>query len=80
MQLRRLMKEKIARGHVEVSLEPGAHRQRYVLAESRDCGGYIAAFRAAAAEFSLAAEPDLNAVLRIPGALDAAGNSADGRD
>jgi uncharacterized protein (TIGR00255 family) len=40
-------------------------------------GGYIAAFRSAAAEFGLAADPDLNAVLRIPGALDAADDSAD---
>ncbi len=29
-------------------------------------GGYIQAFRAAAAEFGLAAEPDLNAILRVP--------------
>jgi uncharacterized protein (TIGR00255 family) len=41
-------------------------------------GGYIAAFRAAAAEFSLAVEPDLNAVLRVPGALDSAQESSDG--
>jgi uncharacterized protein (TIGR00255 family) len=39
--------------------------------------GYIAAFRAAAAEFSLATEPDLNAVLRIPGAMDSAADAAD---
>ena len=37
--------------------------------------GYIGAFRAAAAEFSLAAVPDLNAILRIPGALEAANES-----
>jgi uncharacterized protein (TIGR00255 family) len=41
-------------------------------------GGYIAAFRSAAAEFSLAADPDLNAILRMPGALDSADDSADG--
>src|SRR6266568_1276828 len=45
MQLRRLLKEKMGRGHVEISL---------------------------------AAEPDLNSVLRIPGALDSANDSADG--
>ena len=33
---------------------------------------------AAAAEFSIAAMPDLNAILRIPGALDAAAEAADG--
>src|SRR5262249_41168352 len=41
-------------------------------------GGYIAAFRTAAKEFSVSAEPDLNAVLRVPGALDSANDSADG--
>ena len=41
-------------------------------------GGYIAAFRTAAAEFSITTEPDLNAILRIPGALDTSGNSMDG--
>jgi uncharacterized protein (TIGR00255 family) len=77
MQLRRLMKEKMARGHVEVSLSL-ERTSSDTFSLNRDIvGGYIAAFRAAAAEFSLAAEPDLNAVLRIPGALDASGNSAD---
>jgi len=32
--------------------------------------GYVQAFRAAAIEAGIAAEPDLNAVLRLPGALD----------
>jgi uncharacterized protein (TIGR00255 family) len=77
MQLRRLMKEKMARGHVEVSLSL-ERTSSDTFSLNRDIvGGYIAAFRAAAAEFSLAADPDLNAVLRIPGALDASGNSAD---
>jgi uncharacterized protein (TIGR00255 family) len=40
-------------------------------------GAYIKAFRAAAAEFSVPAEPDLNTILRIPGALDSA-SEADG--
>ncbi|MGH9495476.1 MAG: YicC/YloC family endoribonuclease [Candidatus Sulfotelmatobacter sp.] len=77
MQLRRMMKEKMARGHVEVSLSL-ERTSSDTFSLNRDIvGGYIAAFRAAAAEFSLNAEPDLNAVLRIPGALDASGNSAD---
>jgi uncharacterized protein (TIGR00255 family) len=78
MQLRRLLKEKIARGHVEVtvSLERTANES---FALNREIvGGYIAAFRTAAAEFSLSEEPDLNAVLRIPGALDSANETADG--
>src|ERR1700729_1796120 len=78
MQLRRLLKEKLARGHVEVtvSLERTANDS---FALNRELvSGYIAAFRAAAAEFSLTTEPDLNAVLRIPGALDSSHQTPDG--
>jgi uncharacterized protein (TIGR00255 family) len=78
MQLRRLLKEHIARGHVEVtlSLERGGNE---TLALNRTLvSAYIAAFRTAASEFAVPAEPDLNVVLRIPGALDSSGTSVDG--
>jgi uncharacterized protein (TIGR00255 family) len=78
MQLRRLLKEKMGRGHVEVSLSLERTSSETFSLNREIVGGYIAAFRAAAAEFSPAAEPDLNAVLRLPGALDAANDSADG--
>jgi uncharacterized protein (TIGR00255 family) len=80
MQLRRLLKEKMARGHVEVTLSLERAVSETFSLNRELVGGYIAAFRAAAAEFSLHADPDLNAVLRIPGALDSANNdaSADG--
>ncbi|HEV2467717.1 MAG TPA: YicC/YloC family endoribonuclease [Candidatus Sulfotelmatobacter sp.] len=78
MQLRRLLKEKMARGHVEVSLSLERTSSEAFALNREIIGGYITAFRAAAAEFSLAIEPDLNAVLRIPGALDAATDQADG--
>jgi uncharacterized protein (TIGR00255 family) len=77
MQLRRLLKEKIARGHVEVtlSLERGSSE---TLALNRPLvSAYIAAFRAAATEFAVPAEPDLNSILRIPGALDSASDPDD---
>jgi len=78
LQLRRLLKDKIARGHVEVtlSLERGGGE---TLALNRPLvSAYIAAFRAAASEFSVPAQPDLNVILRIPGALDSAGDAIDG--
>jgi uncharacterized protein (TIGR00255 family) len=78
MQLRRLLKEKIARGHVEVTLSLDRSSSEVFSLNREVVGGYIAAFRAASAEFSLACEPDLNAVLRIPGALDSANDTADG--
>ncbi len=78
MQLRRLLKEKMGRGHVEVSLSLERTSNETFSLNREIIGGYITAFRAAAAEFSLASEPDLNAVLRIPGALDSANETADG--
>ena len=78
MQLRRLLKENIARGHVEVILSLERSTSETFALNREVVGGYIAAFRAAAAEFSVPAEPDLNAVLRIPGALDSANETADG--
>jgi uncharacterized protein (TIGR00255 family) len=78
MQLRRLLKEKMARGHVEVTLSLERTVSEAFSLNREIVGGYIAAFRAAAAEFSLSADPDLNAVLRIPGALDSANETAEG--
>jgi uncharacterized protein (TIGR00255 family) len=78
MKLRRLLKEKLARGHVELSLNLERTNGNGFALNREIVGGYIAAFRAAAAEFGLAAEPDLNAILRIPGALESGVPSADG--
>lgn len=74
MQLRRLLKEKIARGHIEVSLSLERSTSEAFSLNRELVGGYIAAFRAAAAEFALATDPDLNAIFRLPGALDSANN------
>jgi uncharacterized protein (TIGR00255 family) len=78
MQLRRLLKEKMARGHVEVSLSLERTSNETFAMNREIVGGYISAFRAAAAEFSIAAVPDLNAIFRLPGALESANESADG--
>ncbi|HZW93363.1 MAG TPA: YicC/YloC family endoribonuclease [Candidatus Eremiobacteraceae bacterium] len=78
MQLRRLLKEKIARGHVEVTLNLERGNSETFALNRPLVSAYIAAFRAAAGEFSVPAEPDLNAILRIPGALDAPSDPEDG--
>jgi len=71
MELRRVLKEKLARGHVDVNLSfDGAAAGSFAL-NRQLVTAYVQAFRAAAAEAGIAAEPDLNAVLRLPGALDA---------
>ena len=77
MQLRRLLKENVARGHLEVSLSLDRSSSETFSLNRELVSGYIAAFRAAAAEFSLAAEPDLNAILRIPGAMAQVGEAID---
>jgi len=78
MQLRRLLKEKIARGHVEVTLNLERGSSEIFALNRPLISAYIAAFRAAAGEFSVPAEPDLNVVLRIPGALDSDAGPEDG--
>jgi uncharacterized protein (TIGR00255 family) len=78
MQLRRLLKEKIARGHVEVTLSIDRGSSETLALNRPLVSAYIAAFRAAAGEFAIPAEPDLNTILRIPGALDSATEPEDG--
>jgi uncharacterized protein (TIGR00255 family) len=78
MKLRRLLKEKIARGHLELTLSIDRGTSDGYGLNRELVGGYIQAFRAAAAEFGLAAEPDLNVILRMPGAMDASSGAAGG--
>ncbi|MGH9500518.1 MAG: YicC/YloC family endoribonuclease [Terriglobales bacterium] len=78
MKLRRRLKEKLARGHVELTLSLERSGSENFTLNRELVRGYIQAFRAAAAEFGLAADPDLNVVLRIPGALESAVLPADG--
>jgi uncharacterized protein (TIGR00255 family) len=73
MQLRRLLKEKMARGHVEVTLNLDRGANESFALNRTLVGGYVSAFRAAASEFGVSSDPDLNAILRIPGAIDSAG-------
>ena len=69
MALRRTLKEKLARGHVDVNLQFDQGGGTFSL-NRQLVADYVQAFRAAAAENKIASEPDLNAVLRMPGALD----------
>ena len=78
MKLRRLLKEKVARGHIELTLSIDRGTSEGYGLNRELVGGYIQAFRAAAAEFGLAAEPDLNVILRMPGAMDASSGAAGG--
>jgi uncharacterized protein (TIGR00255 family) len=72
MKVRRLLKERLHRGHIEVTL--GLERSgSEAFAINRELvGGYLRTFRQVAEEFGVSAEPDLNAVLKLPGAMNAA--------
>ena len=76
MKLRRLLKEKLARGHVEVTLSLEYAGSNGVALNRQMVGGYVQAFRAAAEEFGVNGEPDLNVVLRMPGAMELSGGKS----
>ena len=61
MRIRRLLKEKLVRGHVEFTLSLERNTEKATQYNSALVASYIAAFRAAAAEHALDQQPDLNA-------------------
>lgn len=73
MQCRKLLKENIVRGHVDVRLfiqrQESNPVPRYNPAAIRE---YLSAFRTAASEHGIHAEPDLNVAFRLPGAWQTA--------
>jgi len=71
--LRRLIKNHIRRGHVEVTVSFEQPGSAGLLLDRKLLAAYVAAFRTLREEFGSAAEPDLVALLRIPG-LAAPGN------
>ena len=73
MKVRRVLKERLHRGHIEVTLSVERTGGATFAVNRELVGGYLYAFRQAAEEFGVSAEPDLNAVLKLPGALNVAG-------
>src|SRR4051812_16311638 len=73
MKLRRLLKEKLSRGHVELTLSIERDDGGELHFDRNLISAYVKAFRAAAKECAVTGEPDLNSVLRMPGALTGAG-------
>jgi uncharacterized protein (TIGR00255 family) len=74
IKLRRMLKERLARGHVDVTLAVERRPGEGFGFNRELVGGYVAAFRKAAEEFGAPGEPDLNAVFRMPGALGEMGS------
>jgi len=69
MELRRVLKENLVRGHVDLTLSVDRSSQSKSGYNRELIAAYLAAFDAAREEHRLAGEPDLNAALRLPGAL-----------
>ena len=69
MELRRALKENLVRGHVELTLSVDRSTQQRAGFNRDMVAAYLEAFRTARSEFALEGEPDLNAILRMPGAL-----------
>ena len=78
MKVRRTFKEKLHRGHVELTLSMERADGSSLAVNRQLVGAYIAAFRDAAKEFSVQAEPDLMSVLKLPGAMS--GSTIDPND
>jgi len=77
MELRKVLKEQLLRGHVELTLQVERSAQA-VGGFNRDAvAAYVAAFQAAADEFELQGQPDLNVILRVPGVMQAESRASD---
>ena len=67
--LRRLVKERVARGHVEVQVVFEKTGAEQLQLDRKMLEAYLAAWRKAREEFGAGSEPDLVALLRVPGML-----------
>jgi uncharacterized protein (TIGR00255 family) len=72
-QIRKLLKESVRRGHIEVSVQIERRGAKSAVVSFNDelLGAYVEAFRGAAVRHGLSAEPDLNELMRLPGMLSA---------
>lgn len=75
MKVRRILNERLHRGHIEVTLSLERSGGSAFAVNRELVGDYLRTFREVAEEFGVSAEPDLNAVLKLPGALNASEDS-----
>jgi uncharacterized protein (TIGR00255 family) len=80
MELRRALKEQLVRGHVELTLSIDRTAQQAAGYNHELVAGYLAAFAAVREEHGLGGQPDLNAILRLPGVLQADNRGDGGED
>jgi uncharacterized protein (TIGR00255 family) len=78
MQLRRTLKEQVVRGHIEVTLTVERTISEQVQLDRELVAMYVAAYRSVAAEYGVAQEPDVSAILRMPGVFAGHGGGGAG--
>lgn len=71
VKVRRVLKDLLGRGHVEVTLQVERRTTAQIQLNAELLRDYVAAFREAGEKYGLANQPDLNAILRIPGMMSA---------
>jgi uncharacterized protein (TIGR00255 family) len=69
VQMRRVLKERLRRGHVEVTLQMERRAVAEIQLNAGLLSAYLQAYREASESNGLPCEPDLNAMLRIPGMM-----------
>jgi uncharacterized protein (TIGR00255 family) len=69
MELRKALKDNLVRGHVELTLSVDRSTQQTAGYNRELVAGFLSAFAAASREHGLGGQPDLNVILRLPGAL-----------
>jgi uncharacterized protein (TIGR00255 family) len=72
-----VLKEQLLRGHVELTLQVERTAQALGSINRDLVAAYVSAFQAAAEEFELQGQPDLNVILRMPGVLQAESRPSD---
>lgn len=71
IQLRRMLKERLRRGHVDVTLQLERKSSVQIQLNTPLLDAYMQAFREASALHDLTSEPDMNSILRLPGLMSA---------
>jgi uncharacterized protein (TIGR00255 family) len=77
LQLRRMLKENLRRGHIEVTLQLERRANTEIQLNEALLDAYVHAFRRAAELHGVPNEADLNAMLRIPGVMSAEGGAGE---
>lgn len=75
--MRQLVRERVRRGHLDVALHYELQGASAVAVNEQVAGAYLQTLNSLRAKFSLTAEPDLAALLRLPGVIGPPAESID---